>query len=266
MTEKNISILYEDKNVAVINKPAGISVHGDGRSDEYTIADWVAVRYPEIKDVGEAARYLGKEVARPGIVHRLDKETSGVLAIAKTQEVFEFLKKQFQRRTTQKKYRAFAYGAVEGQCGVIDKPIGRSVRDFRQWSAERGARGTKREAITEYKVLKRGTVPAGRASFRGSPKEGRMPDTKEWARQEMFTYLELSPKTGRTHQLRVHLKSINHPIVCDKLYAPKRPCALGFERLALHAFSIEFSLPDNSYVSVEAPLPDDFERAVTLLV
>ncbi|MEK9168078.1 MAG: RluA family pseudouridine synthase [Patescibacteria group bacterium] len=252
MNEKNIPILYEDKYVLVINKPAGIAVHRDGRSDEYTIADWVVARYPETKNVGEPARYLGKEVARPGIVHRLDKDTSGVLAIAKTQEAFDFLKKQFQGRTTKKCYRAFVYGTVEGQSGVIEKPIGRSMRDFRQWSAERGARGTMREAVTKYKVLKRG-IFIKHSVFDKNEKD------------ERFSYLELSPKTGRTHQIRVHLKSINHPIVCDKLYAPKRPCALGFERLALHAFSIEFSLPDNSYVSVEAPLPNDFETAVALL-
>src|SRR3989344_7838829 len=117
MKDMNIPILYEDENVAVINKPAGIAVHSDGRRNEDTIADWVAERYPESKNVGEPALYLGKEIVRPGIVHRLDKDTSGVLAIAKTQEAFEFLKKQFQERTTKKIYRAFVYGAVDGQAG-----------------------------------------------------------------------------------------------------------------------------------------------------
>lgn len=250
----NIELLYEDKDVLVINKPAGIAVHKDGRSDEYTVADWVMATFPESGNVGEPARYLGKEIARPGIVHRLDKDTSGVLVIAKTQEAFEFLKKQFQGRDIKKSYRAFVYGAIEGQSGVIDKPIGRSGKDFRQWSAERGARGTMRDAVTEYKVLARGGILAEEVT-----------NIKGMGNIEQFTYLALSPKTGRTHQLRVHLKSIHHPIVCDKLYAPKRPCALGFERLALHAFSLEFSLPDNVYVSVEAPLPLDFERAVAML-
>lgn len=250
----NVKLLYEDKDVLVINKPAGIAVHKDGRNDEYTIADWVADTFPRIKSVGEPARYLGKEIARPGIVHRLDKDTSGALVIAKTQEAFEFLKKQFQGRDIKKNYRAFVYGAVEGRSGIIDKPIGRSGKDFRQWSAERGARGTLRDAVTEYKVLARGTAPSKK-----------MFGAKKQATTEHFTYLELSPKTGRTHQLRVHLKSIHHPIVCDKLYAPRHPCILGFERLALHAFSLEFFLPNNTYVSVEAPLPPDFEDAVAML-
>jgi len=121
---------------------------------------------------------------------------------------------------------------------TIDRPIGKSKSDFRKWSAQRGARGELREAVTDYKVLNK---------------------------NKDFSYLEVSPKTGRTHQIRVHLKAINYSVVCDKLYAPKRECALGFGRLALHARSITFSLINGEKVTVEADLPEDFQKALDSL-
>lgn len=234
-----IDILYEDDDIAAVDKPSGLMVHADGRREEMTVADWVLERYPQARDVGEPQRLSdGSTVARPGIVHRLDAETSGVLLIAKTQEGFAHLKEQFQNRTIGKEYRAFAWGVMKGDRGIIDRPIGKSRSDFRLYSAQRFARGQMRDAVTEYRVLQRGAE---------------------------HTYLSLAPKTGRTHQLRVHLKAINHPIVCDALYAPKRPCALGFSRLALHAHTISFTTPSGKKISVESPLPEDFQRALTLM-
>lgn len=263
-----ITILYEDENVLVVNKPAGLVVHADGRTDEITLVDWILQNYPEMKDVGEPLivknelriknQELGQEqekgnsvlastpnpiIYRPGIVHRIDRDTSGVLVIAKNQKTFEFLKSQFQEREVEKVYQALVYGVVKGDDGVIDRPITRSRKDFRLWSAQRGGRGVEREAVTEYKVLKRITATKGGG-------------------ENGFSLLELRPKTGRTHQIRVHLKAINHPVVCDTLYAPKRECAFGFSRLALHALSIEFTLPTGKKLKVEAPLPDDFKNAV----
>jgi 23S rRNA pseudouridine1911/1915/1917 synthase len=192
--------------------------------------------YPDTKDVGESLVLSdGTIIKRPGIVHRLDRDTSGILLIAKNQESFLNLKEQFQNRTIQKSYRAFVYGEMKEIEGVIDRPIGRSTNDFRKWSAQRGARGKMREAITEYKVLNK--------------KDG-------------FSYVEVNPKTGRTHQIRVHFKAINHEIVCDKLYAPKKECALGFERLALHSYSIEFNLIGGKRLNLEAELPNDFKNAL----
>jgi len=236
--QKTIPILYEDEHVLVINKPAGLAVHGDGKTKEYVLTDWLLEHYPEIENVGEAARYDGKEIARPGIVHRLDRDTSGVLVIAKDQDSFEFLKKQFQDREIKKIYHALVHGVVKEEKGVIDRPIGRSASDFRRWSAQRGARGELREAITGYRVLSRG---------------------------KKFSFIELSPKTGRTHQLRVHLKAINHPIVGDSLYAGRLGGGLGMTRLALHASHIEFSLPDGKRASVEAPMPNDMSEAIAKL-
>jgi len=242
-----VEIIYEDENIVAVNKPAGLVVHPDGKTREYALTDWIMEHYPHIKEVGEPAEYNGETVLRPGIVHRLDRETSGVLVIAKNQKAFAHLKEQFQGRTIRKTYYAFVYGSVKQDKGVIDRPIARSAKDFRLWSAQPGARGTAREAVTEYETE---------------------------MRSESVSYLKLVPRTGRTHQLRVHLKAINHPIVCDRLYAParalradgaKRECILGFKRLALHAFCLELSLPGGSLLRLEAPLPEDFEKAIAKL-
>src|SRR3989339_247271 len=220
-----IPIIYEDENIVVINKPVGLVVHPARPT-----------HFPETENVGEPlVLSSGEIIKRPGIVHRLDKETSGILVIAKNQESFLHLKNQFQNRETKKSYRAFVYGEIKNDEWTIDRPIGRSSSDFRKWSAQRGARGKMREAVTEYKVLKRGGG---------------------------FSYVEVNPKTGRTHQIRVHFKAINYPIVCDKLYAPKQECALGFERLALHAYSLEISLLNGTKMIFEAELPSDFQTAL----
>jgi len=234
-----ISVIYEDENILAVNKPAGIAVHPDGRTKEYTLSDWVAENYPSIRGVGEPIKLThGGEIPKHGIVHRLDRDTSGVMIIAKNQEAFLFFKKQFQDRMVKKTYHAIVYGRVKEKKGVIDKPIGKSRSDFRQWSAEAGARGTLREATTEYELLK---------------------STKD------FSYLSLHPKTGRTHQIRVHLKAIGHPILCDKLYASKRPCSGGLGRMALHAFSISINTPNSTHITIEAPVPGDFEGALAEL-
>ena len=240
-----IPILYEDNEVVVINKPAGLVVHPDGRTKEYTLVDWVREHYPNIAsgNVGESiVQTNGEEIQKPGIVHRIDRETSGVLLIAKTQESFLNLKSQFQARTIKKHYKTITYGFFKEPHGVIDKPIGRSSSDFRRWSAEYGARGELREAKTEYDVLAQGEVEGVKLS-----------------------YLDVFPHTGRTHQIRVHLKSTGHPILCDALYAPKMPKALGFERVALHASSIVFMGLGGTEKRVEAPLPGDFKGGLAEL-
>ena len=136
------TIIFEDDNILVIDKPAGLMVHSDGRTKEETLSDWVLKKYPELKDVGEP----WEDIPRPGIVHRLDKDTSGVMVLAKTQETFEELKGQFQERKIKKTYRAFAYDPFKEENGEIDRPIGKSKSDFRKWSAQPGSRGVQREA------------------------------------------------------------------------------------------------------------------------
>jgi len=198
-----IKVLYEDPNVLAIDKPSGILVHPDQRSKEKTILDLFIKKYPKLE-----------------IVHRLDKETSGVMLLAKNKKAHEFLKKQFsapalelktksgladKQNRIKKTYVAIVSGNVKNDRGVVNKPIGRSPKDFRRYLAGRGARGKMREAVTEYKVLKRFINKKG----------------------NKFTYLEIHPKTGRTHQIRVHLKYLNHPIVCDSLYNPDNPYPKG---------------------------------------
>lgn len=236
----DIPVLHEDDNVVVIDKPSGLVVHSDGKTSEPSVVDWVREHYPDAEDVGELLVLgNGTVIKRPGIVHRLDRETSGVLVIAKNQKGFLHLKEQFQNRIVRKRYNAFVYGILEDDAGIIDRAIGKSTKDFRLWSAQRGARGALRDAVTEYDVLKRG----GGA-----------------------TYVEARPKTGRTHQIRVHFKAIHHPIVCDALYAPKQPCILGFTRLALHARSITFTSLNGVEVAVEAALPKAFEDALVQML
>jgi len=136
-------------------------------------------------------------------------------------------------REIKKTYVAIVSGWVKQDHGTINKPIGRSPSDFRRRLAGRGARGEMREAVTEYKVLKR---------FENGNK---------------FTYLEIKPKTGRTHQIRVHLKYLNHSVVCDSLYDPKGFCPKGLKRLALHAKSIEFKDLKEKIIKIESPVPKE---------
>lgn len=233
MIDLSLRILYEDEDILALDKPSGLVVHPDGRTKETSVSEWLASHYPEAKEVGEP---LG-DIERPGVVHRIDRETSGVLLLAKTSKGHQVLKEQFQNRRVGKIYHQFVHGLVKDDFGSIRLPIGKSASDFRKWSAERGARGEKREALTYYKVLKRDESKG-------------------------VTFVEAKPKTGRTHQIRVHFKAIHHPLVCDKLYAPKKPCLLGFERLALHARSISFCNAKGEEISVEAPYPEDFQQAL----
>ncbi len=236
----NPTILFESDTVLVINKPSGLMVHPDGRSDESTLVDWIVEHYPGMASVGEPMMLEGKTVLRPGIVHRLDRETSGVLLLAKTQDAFLFLKSQFQNRTIQKKYHVFAWGHFKESPVTIDMPIGRNKNDFRKWHAGRGVKGETRDAVTIVTALQQFTDETG----------------------EQFSFLEANPKTGRTHQIRVHLKYIQRPIVCDSLYNEGKPMALGFNRLALHAREVTFTLPTGEQKTVLAPYELDFERAL----
>lgn len=258
-----IKILYEDKDILAIDKPSGIAVHSDGRSKEKTIADWFFKNYPKAKNVGESILVDGKEIKKPGIVHRLDRETSGVLLLAKNQKAHEFLKAQFQNREVKKTYLAIVNGNVKNDHATINKPIGRSPKDFRRHLAGRGVRGELREAITEYRVLKRFELSPCEIFFRSSlPRvRGGSHTAKKFHEAPVkFSFLEIHPKTGRTHQIRVHMKFINHPVVCDPLYNPGAPCPKGLDRLALHAKSIEFKNLKGKIIKVESPLPKGFEN------
>jgi len=206
----DVKVIYEDKDVLVVDKPAGISVFVEGTITGKTLIDYLLLQRPELQHVGEAPRY--------GIVHRLDKDTSGVLLVAKTTEALIFFQKQFKNREVEKKYTALATGVIK-EGGQIKTLMGRSPADPRKqkaYSLEEKKVGL-REAVTEYKVLKQ---------------------------LQQYTLLEVAMKTGRKHQIRCHLASIHHPIAGDTLYGFKdSPRPAGLTRQFLHAAFVKIQLP-----------------------
>lgn len=251
----NIEILFENNDYLIINKPSGLVVHADGKTSEPTVVDWLQQNYPEINEVGENMVVTDKEgneieIKRPGIVHRIDRDTSGCLVIAKNQKSFEYLKQLFKDKKVTKTYQAIVYGSVKNDSGIIDAPIGKSRKDFRMKSAGPHARGQLREAITEYRVLSRYENP----------------NKKDNQNQTLrYSLIELYPKTGRTHQIRVHLKHINYPIVSDSLYAGKRKAELGLTRTALHAYSISFVDSNGETIGATCEMPHDMQSALEKL-
>ncbi len=172
--------------------------------------------------------------ATGGYAHRLDRDTSGVLIFAKNIAAYEFLRKAFHDREVKKTYLAFVYVVPKKKKGVIDFDIGRSRSDFRLRSAQPKAKGKLRDALTNYEVI---------------------------GETDGYALLKLTPETGRTHQIRVHLKAIHHPIVCDPLYAPNREPAIGISRLGLHAYELDLPLPSGGRATITAPLPSDLASA-----
>ncbi|MBN2197705.1 RluA family pseudouridine synthase [Candidatus Wolfebacteria bacterium] len=250
---EQIKVIYEDKNFLVVYKPAGVLTHPiylthnakqetkNNKNRKLRVSEnlieWILKKYPEIKTVGD-----NPEI-RPGIVHRLDKDTSGVILIARNQKAFNFFKKIFQDRKIEKKYLALVYGEVKPKTGIINKPIYLKPGTIKRtvWEGK-----MKKAAITEYKTLKNIKY--------------HISDNKE----QIFSLLELFLKTGRTHQIRVHLASIGNPIVADSLYAEKRN-TFGLKRMFLHAESLEFSAEDGKRIKIEAELSEDLKNFLEYL-
>ena len=241
-------VIYENEDFLAIDKPSGLVVHpariAAGKKDksehapeerEPTLVDWLPANRPEVKTVGD------DPATRPGIVHRLDKETSGVMLIAKTQKYFEYLKSLFQEHEIRKTYYAVVRGVPKQKEGIIDAPIG-IVNGTLRRSVRSKKMKMRKEAVTEYKVIKEWKGAKG-DDGRGTP-----------------ALLEVHPRTGRTHQIRVHLASIGHPIIGDKLYGPKQKTGQGqpLSRLMLHAAAIEFAPQPGSYIKIESELPKEF--------
>lgn len=235
-------VLHEDDEVLVISKPYGWLTHEDGKTEAPTVVEWFLRWQPSAAGVGEPGYAPDDtELNRSGIVHRLDRETSGVLILAKTQTAHQQLKQQFKDRQVYKEYRALVYGRLNDRWGTINRPIGRSAKDARRRSAERGAKGVLREAVTDFERI-------GMGEYQDEP----------------FSYVKLIPKTGRTHQLRVHLRAIDRPIVMDVLYADykiEKSNNLGLTRLALHAHVLELVLPNGVAHRFIAPVPPELEQA-----
>ena len=220
-----LEILFEDSDLIVINKPPGLVVHPGAGHREHTLVNALLNHCATLSGIG------GKE--RPGIVHRLDKETSGCLVVAKNDAAHRELSKQFAERTVEKIYLALVAGKLRKVAGVIEEKIGRHPVHRQRMSAT-ALRG--RAARTEYRVV--------RASERASLIECRL-------------------HSGRTHQIRVHLHHLNHPVLGDKVYALRM--AKDFPRQMLHAWKLGFRHPrTQEWKSFEAPLPDDFAAAIKL--
>ncbi len=226
---EEIKVIYEDKNFIAVSKPSGLLVHAVRGSNmrhetrEATLVDWLLERYPEVKNVGDDTE------VRPGIVHRLDRETSGVMIIPRNQKYFEYLKSLFKSRAIKKTYIALVGGKVFPKEGVIEKPI--SIKTGSVKRTTRSGKMTK-EAITDYKVIR----------YKGE--DG-----------DFESLLFVVPRTGRTHQIRVHLSSIGHPVLGDKLYGGKKE--KGRSRLMLHAYSLEFTSEEGKRIKIESEPPPE---------
>jgi 23S rRNA pseudouridine1911/1915/1917 synthase len=225
-------ILYENQDFLVINKPAGINTHPTLKNlKKSSIASWFIYRYPQCVNIGE-------DKLRPGIVHRLDKETSGVLILAKNNPTFFYFKELFLSRKINKRYLALVKGEINKEKGIIEFELTRSSTSGKRKIVlpQRGknAKGIIKKtkvALTLYEVAKR---------YKG------------------YTLLKVEPKTGRTHQIRIHLTSIGFPVAGDKVYGFKGTPQKLFKRQMLHAQAISFLTPQAEFLEIESPLPQDF--------
>ncbi len=219
-------IIYEDGDIVIVNKPSGLLTHAKHPNDtEDTLVSWFKKTYPDLDITQEPDIEAGIE--RTGIVHRLDRETSGLIILAKTKEAIVDLKQKFKNREIKKTYLALVYGHPQ-QGGTISSALGKIGN--RQSTRIHGKRELEeRQAITHFIILK---------EFLG------------------YSLLEINPETGRTHQIRVHLKSIGYPIVCDSFYAPKKECPSDLNRLFLHASGLKFITPSGKAFQLETDLPD----------
>ena len=226
--EMPLDIVYEDEHLLVVNKPAGIPVHPAPGHPRGTLISGLLFHTGRLSE-------LGGEV-RPGLVHRLDKDTSGLIVVAKSDPAHQGLSSQFKAHTVHRIYHALVHDIPSPKEGVIDRPLGRDERDRKKFSP-RTRRA--RRAVTRYKVL------------------------EEMGR---FSFLEIRPETGRTHQIRVHLKEMGHPVVGDKTYAPRREGVPPLKRQALHASILGFVHPiSGEYMEFKSPLPQDIMMALRRL-
>ncbi|MFC1629809.1 RluA family pseudouridine synthase [Patescibacteria group bacterium] len=236
MPNAKLNVIYNNEDILVIDKPPGVIVFPEGsplsgkkQVKEKTLIDYLLEEFPNLKKTGKDPRY--------GIVHRLDKDTSGIILVAKNNKSLEFLQKQFKERKVIKKYVALVVGNPKKDKGVIETLIGRAPKDRRKQKVylfnDPDAQG-KRKAVTEYKVLK---------NFRN------------------YALMEVVLKTGRKHQIRCHLGYLGHPIAEDKLYGFKNQlCPNGLNRHFLHASYLKIELPGGGMREIKSELPDNLKK------
>ncbi|MEA3249828.1 MAG: RluA family pseudouridine synthase [Patescibacteria group bacterium] len=220
-----LNIVHEDDDIIVLNKPSGLLVHPAVRAEDDTLANALLAHYPDITGVGE-----GPE--RPGIVHRLDRDASGLLVVAKNKKAYAALKRQFQKHDIKKEYAVLVHGRPPEDEGTIDMAIGRSTRERRMAARAEPLKGD-REAVTHYRA------------------------------DEFFmdaSLLTVRTETGRTHQIRAHFKALGCPVAGDKLYGSKKSRSLPVQRLFLHAKMLGFKHPTTrKRMEFKTPLPTELE-------
>ncbi len=223
-----LKTLYNNNGLLIIDKPAGLAVHKGAGIKGDSLADALLYQFKDIRLVGEEGR--------AGIVHRLDKDTSGVMLIALTQEMYEFLKDAFAERKIKKEYVALVSGRLPQAHGSIDVPIGKSSSDFRKYTTKKMLLA--KPSLTEYWVI-------------------------EYL--DGYTLIRVRLHTGRTHQIRVHFSSQGFPLAGDTLYGPSQPQPTGLNRQFLHARRIEVQLPDQTWIEADSDLPNDLRAVLKTL-
>lgn len=223
-----VRIVAETPEFLIVEKPAGLLTHATPSSNELTLADWLVKRYPELSNVGE-------DPARPGIVHRLDRDVSGILVVPRTAEAFTYFKQQFAERHIEKTYAALVHGQVEDD-GEVTLSISRSHSDRRRMAARHDATG--RPARTAFRIV------------------------KQYAHH---TLLAVLPETGRMHQIRVHLRAIGHPIYGDQLYRGRHQKEDPLPRPFLHATRLTFVDPAGARRTYESDLPSELQQVLDRL-
>jgi 23S rRNA pseudouridine1911/1915/1917 synthase len=223
--EMNLDIYFEDRDVLVVNKPSGMVVHPAPGHLTGTLVNGLMAHCKDLSGING--------VLRPGIVHRIDKDTSGLLMVAKNDMAHEKLVNQLVEKTVTRKYRAIVHGVIPHDFGTIDAPLGRDIRDRQSMTVVDNGK----HAVTHFHVIER---------FKD------------------FTFVECQLETGRTHQIRVHMKYIGYPLAGDPKYGPKK--TLDIDGQALHAGILGFNHPrTNEYLEFEAPLPEEFEEVLEQL-
>lgn len=225
-SDLKLKIVFENDDLAVIDKPAGLVVHPGAGNTEDTLAQALLSYYPQVRHVGDPHR--------PGIVHRLDEDTSGLIVVAKTTPAYEYLKKTFQDREVEKFYVALVHGKLDQLHGSIDLPL-EKVPNRQKMKV-----GTGKEALTEYWSID--SNPSGQ-----------------------FTLIRVKLHTGRTHQIRVHMQAIGHPLLGDEVYGGtfKASDKQLIDRQFLHAYRLKFKLMDGTRIELTSPLPEDLQAVLS---